>query len=423
MARRRSFEGRVREDGVVKKERYLSAREAAEELKISLSTLYAYVSRGLIRSEATGEKKRTRRYRAEDVRRLKERAEQRRDPGKVAEGALSWGTPVMESGITLISDGRLYYRGRDALALAGQRTIEEVAALIWTGDPDAAWWLFAPDSSAFSPRFKSVRESVAGLAPFEAFQVLLPLAAVEDLAAYDLRPRAVAQTGSRILRLMAAIAVGEEAAGVGVAETLQRGWASEDLEIATLFGSALTLCADHELNVSAFTARCVSSSEATLYAVVTAGLSALQGVKHGGHTELVEAFLREAETSGSARKTIADRLKRGESVPGFGHPLYPGGDPRGSELLRLVALVRPRDPAVALSAAVAEEALDLIGERPSVDFGLVTLARALELPPGGAKALFALGRTVGWIGHAIEQYGSDSLIRPRARYVGEQPSG
>jgi citrate synthase len=53
----------------------------------------------------------------------------------------------------------------------------------------------------------------------------------------------------------------------------------------------------------------------------------------------------------------------------------------------------------------------------------VTLARALELPSGGAMALFALGRTVGWIGHAIEQYGSDSLIRPRARYVGEQPAG
>ncbi len=407
----------------MKKERYLSAREAAEELKISLSTLYAYVSRGLIRSEATGEKKRTRRYRAEDVRRLKERAEQRRDPGKVVEGALSWGTPVMESGITLISNGKLYYRGRDALALVGESTIEEVAALVWTGDPDDACWLFAPDSSAFSPRFESVRESVAGLAPFEAFQVLLPLAAVEDLAAYDLRPAAVARTGARILRLMAAIAAGEEAAGVGVAETLQRGWASEDPEIAVLFGSALILCADHELNVSAFTARCVSSSEATPYAVVTAGLSALQGVKHGGHTELVEAFLREAETSGSARKTIADRLKRGESVPGFGHPLYPGGDPRGSELLRLVASARPQHPAVALSAAVAEEALDLIGERPRVDFGLVTLARALELPPGGAKALFALGRTVGWIGHAIEQYGSDSLIRPRARYVGEQPSG
>jgi citrate synthase len=67
--------------------------------------------------------------------------------------------------------------------------------------------------------------------------------------------------------------------------------------------------------------------------------------------------------------------------------------------------------------------LSLLGERPTVDFGLVTLARALGLPPGGAKALFALGRTVGWIGHTIEQYVDGSLIRPRARYVGELPAG
>jgi citrate synthase len=109
-------------------------------------------------------------------------------------------------------------------------------------------------------------------------------------------------------------------------------------------------------------------------------------------------------------------------VPGFGHSLYPGGDPRGAELLRLTAAARPRSSAIALSAAVVEGVLDLMDERPTVDFGLVTLARALELPPGGAKALFAMGRTIGWIGHAIEQYESGSLIRPRARYVGEPVS-
>jgi citrate synthase len=405
----------------MKEARYLSAREAAGELGVSLATLYAYVSRGLIRSEATGGKKRDRRYRAEDIRRLKERKEQRRDPGKAAEGALSWGTPVMESGIALISDDKLYYRGRDVLDLAAGGTIEEVAALIWTKDPAAANRIFDAEAPVLSPRYGTVRGSVAGLTPVEAFQVLLPLAAVEDLAAYDLRPAAVARTGARILRLMAAIAAKYETAVRAVAETLQRGWSPRDPEAAALLDSALVLCADHELNVSTFAARCVASSEATPYAVVIAGLSALRGVKHGGQTELVEAFLREAEASDDARKVIANRLKRGERVPGFGHSLYPGGDPRGAELLRLTAAVRPRSPAIALSATVAEEALDLVGERPTLDFGLVTLARALELPPGGAIALFAIGRTVGWIGHAIEQYGSDSLIRPRARYVGEQP--
>ena len=399
--------------------RYLTARQAAGELGVSLATLYAYVSRGLIRSEAAERGGRSRRYRAEDVRKLRERKEQRRDPGKVAEGALYWGTPVMESAITLISDGKLYYRGRDVLAFAAGGSIEEAAALIWTGDPANAPEVFGVGSPTFSPRYGSVREGVFGLPLVEAFQVLLPLAATEDLAAYDLRPAAVARTGARILRLMSGVAAGEEAAGGSLATTLQRGWAPRDAGAEVLFDSALVLCADHELNVSTFAARCVASSEASPYAAVTAGLAALQGAKHGGQTELVGAFLREVEASGDPRGAIAGRLKRGEGVPGFGHSLYPGGDPRGAELLRLAAKARPESPAVALSGTVAEEVLGLMDERPTLDFGLVTLARTLGLPPGGAIALFAIGRTVGWIGHAIEQYGSDSLIRPRARYTGE----
>ena len=89
-------------------------------------------------------------------------------------------------------------------------------------------------------------------------------------------------------------------------------------------------------------------------------------------------------------------------------------------MLRLTSEAYPESIAVALSDSVVREMLRLMEERPTVDFALATVARTLELPPGGAVALFALGRTVGWIGHAIEQYRSGSLIRPRARYVGEQ---
>jgi len=221
---------------------------------------------------------------------------------------------------------------------------------------------------------------------------------------------------------MAGVAVGGEGISAGVAETLRRGWVPGDGGAAALIGAALILCADHELPVSTFAARCVASSRATPYAVVQAGLAALGGVKHGGQVELVEAFLREVEAVGDAREAISGRLRRGDGVPGFGHSLYPDGDPRGAELIRRVAGAYPENPAVELSASVAGEVLDLIGERPTVDFGLVTLGRSLGLPPGGAVALFALGRTVGWIGHAIEQYQSDALIRPRARYVGEPVS-
>ena len=114
--------------------RYLTAQEAAEELGISLDTLYAYVSRGLLRSEASDGQKRSRWYPREDVQRLKPRKEEYRHPDRVAAGAMHAGTPVMESAITMLTDERFYYRGHDALDLATTHTVEQVAALIWTGD-------------------------------------------------------------------------------------------------------------------------------------------------------------------------------------------------------------------------------------------------------------------------------------------------
>jgi citrate synthase len=188
--------------------------------------------------------------------------------------------------------------------------------------------------------------------------------------------------------------------------------------VAALLDAALVFCADHELPVSTFAARCVASAGATPYAVVQAGLAALGGTRHGGQTELAGVFLEEVAASGDARKVIAGRLRRGDGLPGFGHPLYPEGDPRGAGLLRISAEALPGNPAVGLSGAVVEEVEGLTGERPTVDLALATAARALGLPAGGAVALFAVGRTVGWIGHAIEQYASNTLIRPRARYVG-----
>ena len=148
-----------------------------------------------------------------------------------------------------------------------------------------------------------------------------------------------------------------------------------------------------------------------------AGLAALGGVKHGGQVELVESFLREVETAGDARIVVVGRLRRGDVIPGFGHPLYPEGDPRGAGLLRMTSEAFPQSPAVTLSDAVVREIGNMTGERPTIDLALATVARALELPPGGAVALFAVGRTVGWIGHAMEQYASGTLVRPRARYV------
>ncbi|MCA9691220.1 MAG: citrate synthase, partial [Myxococcales bacterium] len=170
----------------------------------------------------------------------------------------------------------------------------------------------------------------------------------------------------------------------------------------------------HELNVSAFTARCVASARATPYMVVTAALAALQGHRHGGETLRTAAMLDEP---GAPTRVIAARLERGERIPGFGHPLYPEGDPRARALL---SLARPGRP-LARARAFVKAARALLDSEPTLDLGLVALARSLELPQHAALSLFAVGRAVGWIAHALEQYAVEPMIRPRARYVGPPP--
>ncbi|MBE2198936.1 MAG: citrate synthase, partial [Anaerolinea sp.] len=232
---------------------------------------------------------------------------------------------------------------------------------------------------------------------------------------------AVAQTGARIMTLLTAVATGQTSPQP-IAATLQQAWTPQQPETIALFNAALILCADHELNVSAFTARCVASAASTPYGVVLAGLAALQGAKHGGHTERAAALLQEAATAADAAAAVLSRLRRGESIPGFGHKLYPDGDPRARLLLQMVEIIAPDAPDLALAQGVATAVLQTIGAHPTIDFGLVTLARVLHLPAQAALTLFALGRVVGWIGHALEQYQLDQIIRPRARYVGAPPA-
>ena len=400
--------------------RYLTAHEAAAELAISVPTLYAYVSRGLIRSEETGGSKRTRRYHAEDIARLKQRQQQRRDPQAAVETALHWGAPVLESALALIADGKLLYRGQDATTLAKTYTIEQVAALLWLDDVAETATLFGPDRSALAD-LALVRTDITELSPFERLSVLVPLAAAHDLAAYDLQPGAVARTGTRILHLFTETITGEPVGVNSIALSLAQHWAPDDGNAARVINAALILCADHELNVSAFTARCVASAGATPYAAVQAGLAALGGFRHGGQTERAVQLLQDIGSPGGVRSVLATYGRRGEPIPGFDHVLFPNGDPRATALLDLLAQTYPTSPAVALVQALIEHRSVTTNKQPNIDLALATLTRTFDLPPGAGLALFALGRTVGWIAHAIEQYAANQLIRPRARYTGKQP--
>jgi citrate synthase len=392
---------------------WMTATEAAKALGVSRATLYAYVSRDFLRSEARPGRTRERRYSREDVERLQRRNEERRDPEKAVGRALQWGLPILDSSITLIDAGKLYYRGYDATRLARSRSIEQVASLIWTGGFDSDF--------ADTP-LHVVSGSAAGELPFTSrAQSVLAIVSARDPLAYDLRPRGVAQSGWRILNLMTSVAAESASLATAIEETLVRAWNLKNARAAELIRAALILTADHELNVSSFTARCIASAGSNPYSVVIGGLAALEGTRHGGAAIRAENLLQALRRARDIRRTVAERLRRGETIEGFGHRLYPKGDPRAAALMAMLRERFPKSSELAFADAVAAAGESLIGEKPTIDFALAALSRVLRLPLGSPLTLFAIGRTIGWIGHAIEQYALDAMIRPRARYVGEAP--
>ena len=384
----------------------LTAPEAADRLGIKLDTLYAYVSRGRLRSIMVPGT-RERRYRSEDIQAL---LDARSGTRRLAEPAPEALMPVIGSSVCLIENGCFYYRGRDAVGLAESATLEEIARLLWL------------DEAVFESADITGLRQPASAAPaselIERCQIGLVALGDEDLPALDLTRARVARTGSRILREL----VGRVAPALPSPDPIHRrlaaAWRLSEAG-ADLVRRCLVLIADHELNPSTFVARCVASTGATPYAVVVAALGALSGRFHGGETARAEGLLHEIYEGDDPIAVMAGRLARGERLPGFGQPLYPEGDPRATAILAALAQAAPE--ANALAEKAAETGLRLIGRRPNVDFALAAMAIGLGLPRDSALGLFIIGRTVGWIAHAIEQYESGVLIRPRARYLGPRP--
>ena len=227
----------------------MSAADACRMLRVTPATLYAYVSRGYVRSESTRSASRLRRYSRDDVERLRRRKEGRRDPDAAAAETLRWGLPVLESSITLIADNRLYYRGHDAVTLARSRSVAEVASLIWTGDFDRTF----DDVPAVGPSPPANRRRLFFTARAQA---ALAVASVHEPTACDPCPDGVAQTGWRILLLLTTVAA-ERRRPAAIDARRARAWRVDDRGIAAI-RAALVLCADHELNVSSFAARAVA---------------------------------------------------------------------------------------------------------------------------------------------------------------------
>lgn len=396
----------------------LSAQATCRLLGISRATLYAYVSRGLLESRP-GPDHRSRLYLRQDVERLAERQRVGRGAARGAAQSLDRGLPVLETRISLIRPDGPYYRGHSAIALVrGGATLEDAARLLWdcgSDDPFAA-----PLPHAWPAAVTAIAAD-RSLPPLERTMAAFPLLALEERHSFNAAPQMRHRVAATLLRQNAALLVAQAPSPAPVHVQLAQAWRPADAAFAELVRAALVLCADHELNVSAFAARVVASTGAHLHATVCSGLAALSGPRHGGATARAYALIADAMQAASPRDAIAARWQRGDDLPGFRHALYPDGDPRAAELLTLLRGHAADAATLETLNTIVAATEEISGQRPNIDFMLAAICHAYALPATPALVMFAAGRLGGWLAHALEQQAQGGLIRPRARYAGVQP--
>ncbi len=402
---------------------WIGAAEAARRLGIKQASLYAYVSRGLLtrRRDADG---RVSMFDADQVEELARKGRPRR-PALAGPVEL-----VIETAVTEISDGTLRFRGLDATQLAVRRSFEDVAVFLWTGSlpepdmpgvtgEDGGWQATAEAMAAASAAQSALP---AGTLPLERLQVIVPALAATDPFRLHLDRPAVVAAGRALIAGMAGSLPGVVPAArrMSVAAALASGLcAGPPAEgLTSVLNAALVLVADHELAASTLAARVAASMRADPYAVVATGLGAMGGALHGGAALGAEIMLGSANGPADAPRVVGDLLRRGERLPGFGHFVYKDGDPRADLLLRLVAEHWPDAPQLAVASAVIADARRRAVPQPNIEFALAVLAGVARLTRGAGEAIFAVGRTAGWLAHALEEYERNVPIRPRAVYVG-----
>ena len=407
---------------------YATAREAVALLRIKPQTLYTYVSRGLIRSVNQANRKEKLYYR-EDIEKVGAQAEARRGQGVPAATALRWGHPVITTAVTEITPEGPRYRGRLALDLARQGcSFEAATELLWTGvlHHDPLVWEAETLPQGFDRIMDGAALQAAPLPMLRIDALATAMLGAAESTASEIRRGTTIPAARQLLQTLAAclgylgrkpgFRVQLQAEPIALTATrLLNPKASAEM-VAALNG-ALVLCADHELSSSTFAARVAASAGAELRACVLAAIGTHSGTALGGGCDRAEDLLRNARSRQDMRQRLAALEQSGARVPGFNLPVYPKGDPRARYLLQLAQQFADRGEQAQRISQFIEEAESTLHLRPSIEVGLVALCAALDFPERSAGALWALGRTAGWIAHVMEQRLGGFLLRPRARYV------
>jgi citrate synthase len=389
---------------------YMSADEASRSLGVSVDTLYAYVSRKMIRSEKVAGT-RLRKYWKSDIDKL------RRQAG-VALTAKAQAVLVSESAITLIADGGLFFRGHDAIALSRHASVESVASLLWQADEAL---LFSTPPAAAPPQWEQLRARFASLSVPERAMAAFPLIEQANPRTFDLSVSGYARTAADVLRWYAALLVNSaepcsEPLHLYVARKLKAPPGFDDL-----IRQLLVLTADHEFDPLTFAVRAVANVGVTPYQAVITGLIASQGQRfQAGRSATVMRFLEEIISSNDGQSVVVRRLRAGEALPGFKSAGGPR-DPRPAAIMQSIDRLFHDDPAYRRLREAQDIALEASGLTIGFILPILFIGHRLGLH-GSEVGLSVLGRMVGWLAHAMEQFHGHQLIRPHATYTGPLPA-
>jgi len=401
----------------------LTADQTAARLGVKVSTVYAYVSRGIL-SRTVASDGRTSRFDSAEVEQLARRGRPRADTTRAGTVDV-----VLATALTGILGDRLVYRGYDAAELARTVSFESVADLLWTGTPpepagsSTSTWRPAPGTLR-------VARSVAGTLPesspiTERLAVVTAALACANPLRIDLQPTSVQAHARSLMATLVAVlpATGAAVPDEDGASLAGRLWTRLSVmppssKRVRVLDAALILLADHELATSTLAARMAASTRADPYAVVLSGLGAVSGLLHGAAGHAPFGMFEDARATGSPERAVAQALKTHGRVPGMGHPLYDEADPRAACLLELLLPLAGRRDRTTIEGVLAA-ATATANAQPNIDLATAALAFATQMPSAATEAIFDIARIAGWIAHAIEEYGEAPLrFRTRALYAG-----
>ena len=400
--------------------RRLSTKEAAELLGVKPETVYAYVSRGQLSSRRVpGGRGST--FDADEVAALarRNRRESGGSPG-------SGGELSVRTRITLIDTDRYYFRGVDATELAARHSYEEVAEWLWTGQLRPGIAFTAPKSTVAVAR-RVVDALPEHTTPTDRLRVAAIAAAAADPLRFDLSEEAVLGTARVLIPTLVAalppVRHGHRDTGPLAHRLWARltGWTADEASLRIL-DTALALLVDHDLAASTLAVRVAASARAHAYAAVSAGLGVLEGPLHGAASGLAHRMLLDVLEHGSAAPVVADELRAGRRIPGLGHRLYRGEDPRARALFGLLEEIPKAEPALAAARDIVATTARHTPLHANVDLALAVFTASFGMPATAGETIFAVARTAGWIAHALEEYGERPLrMRPSGHYVGPRP--